>query len=122
MALQDDFGLAAAIYKDRASRCEIELVRIKAHWVSRLDLTRCPGASYCTPEASSVLFYHSDEFHQRHEGGVHQGVNTIRADDHPASSPIRTIVFRDGHLWHERERDQRLAAPDVGADGCISCC
>ena len=103
-------------------RCEREFARVKVYRVSRLDPTNHPSASQCARAISHGLFYPSDEFHQRHEGGVHQGVNTIRADDHTASSPIRTIVFRDGHLWHERERDQRLAAPDVGAGCCVSRC
>ena len=47
---------------------------------------------------------------------------TRRADDHTTGFPICAIVFRDGHLWHERERDQWLVAPDVGAGCCVSCC
>jgi hypothetical protein len=103
-------------------RCEREFARVKVYRVSRLDPTNHPSASQCAREISHGLFYPSDEFHQRHEGGVHQRVNTTTADDHTASSPICTIVFRDGHLWHERERDQRLAAPDVGAGCCVSRC
>jgi hypothetical protein len=122
MAREDDLGLAASICKDRARLCESELARVKVYRVSRLDPTRHPSASQCAREISHGLFYPSDEFHQRHGGGVHQGPGTTRVDDHTAGFPICAIVLRDGHLWHECKRDQRLAASDVVAGCCVSCC
>jgi hypothetical protein len=47
---------------------------------------------------------------------IYQGAGTTRADDHTAGFSIYAIVLRDEHLWHEREKDQRLAVSDVGSD------
>jgi hypothetical protein len=122
MACQDNFGLAALICKDGAGRCERGPARVKVHWVSRLDPARHTGASQCAREVSHGYFHPSDEFHQRHGGGVHKGAGTTRADDHTAGFLVCAIVLRDEYLWHERERDQRLAASDVGAGCCVPCC
>ena len=52
---------------------------------------------------------------------IYQGAGTTRADDHTAGFSVCAIVLRDEHLWHERERDQRLAVSDVGAGCCVLC-
>jgi hypothetical protein len=73
-----------------------------------------PGSKYIgypdlilqdVPEQANVLekflvdFFHpSNEFYQRHGGGIHQVAGTIRADDHSAGFSVCAIVFRDEHL------------------------
>ena len=76
--------------------------RVKVYWVSGLDLARDPGANQCAGEVSHGFFHPSDDFHQRHEGGFHQGPSTTRADDHTAGFPICAIFLGDGYLWHKR--------------------
>ena len=98
MARQDDFEVAAAVGEGRASRCERGFARLKVYWISGLDLARDPGANQCAREVSHGFFHPSDEFHQRHEGGAHQGPSTIRADDHSTGFSTCAIFLRDGYL------------------------